>query len=191
MLDRGTRIPVRVVRSQNDVTAPSRVMERPVRQAQDAERVALLRKKHNVKKDDVDWKSVAARLQADMANYRKRQEGRASDEITREKQRLLREFLSIVDQFETILTHIDPNDATHVGVQLAYDALLLLLQREGVKRMDAVGTPFDPAYHEAVARIKADGDAMGMSTIVKVTQPGYTLDDALLRPARVVVAVPQ
>jgi molecular chaperone GrpE len=68
-------------------------------------------------------------------------------------------------------------------VQFIEKKLGALLEREGVNPVDAVGQPFDPAMHEAVAT--EDGSTQNM--VVEVYQPGYKQGDQVLRPARVKV----
>jgi molecular chaperone GrpE len=137
---------------------------------------------------DVDWRDAALRLKAEMENYRKRQKRWADDEILREKERLLGQFLGIVDNLEAALAHLDRGDAVHQGVQVAYDAMLVLLLREGVERIFAKGRPFDPTRHEAVAVVPARRDGRDAMHVIEVTSPGYMFADRVLRPAKVVVA---
>jgi molecular chaperone GrpE len=138
----------------------------------------------------VDWRDAALRLKAEMENYRKRQKRWAEDEILREKADLLFKFLEVVDNLEIALEHIDPQDPTHQGVRLAYDALLNMLLREGVERIFAKNQVFDPNYHEAVAVVPAPRGRGDELRIVEVTSSGYRYNDRVLRPAKVVVAKP-
>ena len=66
--------------------------------------------------------------------------------------------------------------------------LLGLMSRHGVTEVDAIGQPFDPAHHEAMAQ--APDASVAPNTILEVLQKGYKLRDRLLRPARVIVARP-
>jgi molecular chaperone GrpE len=138
----------------------------------------------------VDWRDAALRLKAEMENYRKRQKRWAEDEVKREKADLLLKFLEVIDNLEYALQHIDRRDPAHQGVQLAYDALLNLLLREGVERIFAKGQPFDPHYHDAVAVVPAERGRADELRVVEVTSPGYRFADRVLRPAKVVVAKP-
>jgi molecular chaperone GrpE len=64
--------------------------------------------------------------------------------------------------------------------------LLDALRRFGITAIDALGQPFDPAWHEAVRQQPRPGVAPG--TVVQVLEPGYRIHERVLRPARVVVA---
>ncbi len=141
-----------------------------------------------VAQEEVDWQEVAKRLKAEMENYRKRQRRWAEDQILSEKSDLLRKFLEVVDNLEYALAHIDSGDPAHRGVQVAYDAVLSLLLREGVERIFAKGHPFDPLRHDAVAVVPAPADQSDDLKVIDVTSEGYMFEDRVLRPAKVVVA---
>jgi molecular chaperone GrpE len=140
---------------------------------------------------DVDeWHDRALRLQADMANYRKRQQRLAQEQIEAERQRLLGAFLRVVDDLERALA-VPAAEAGGLrqGVELTHRAALQLLQKEGVVALEAEGQPFDPNWHEAVATVRSNGRGVEPETVVRVVEPGYRLGERLLRPAKVVVAV--
>jgi molecular chaperone GrpE len=61
-----------------------------------------------------------------------------------------------------------------------------ILERFGIRKIEALGAPFDPMLHEAV--MAADDASQAPGTVVAVVEDGYTIRDRLLRPARVVVA---
>ncbi|MBN1247957.1 MAG: nucleotide exchange factor GrpE, partial [Anaerolineae bacterium] len=129
----------------------------------------------------IDWKDRALRLQAEMQTYRQRQQRWAQEQVREEKAELLTRFLEVVDNLEQALKHIDPNDAAHQGVRMAYDGLLRMLIREDVERIFAKGRVFDPDVHEAVAVVPAPpghGDDM---RVVEVMTPGYRYKDRVLR----------
>jgi molecular chaperone GrpE len=72
------------------------------------------------------------------------------------------------------------------GVELIQRELLRVLERAGVTRYTAVGQPFDPTRHEAIARV-VSAEATP-DTVVTETAPGYLLNGRVLRPAMVAVA---
>jgi len=76
------------------------------------------------------------------------------------------------------------NDVTTKG--LTEREFLNVLERNGVRRIDPEGQPFNPHQHQAMIEIDQPDVAPG--TIVQVYQPGYVLEDRVLRPAMVVVA---
>jgi molecular chaperone GrpE len=72
------------------------------------------------------------------------------------------------------------------GVELIQRELLRVLERHGVTRYSAVGQPFDPSRHEAIARVVSPEAAAG--SVVAETAPGYLLNGRVLRAALVTVA---
>jgi len=130
-----------------------------------------------------------------MENYRKRQQRTAQDQIAQERNRLLNEFLNIVDDLERALSApandgtAHPGDGLRRGVELTHRAAIQLLEKEGATAIAAEGQPFDPRWHEAVATVPRNGGDVDPGTVVRVLEPGYRITDQLLRPAKVVVAV--
>ena len=124
------------------------------------------------------------RTLAEFANYRRRvdqERNLAREFATRD---LLRQIVPVLDDLQRALgsTPEDQRDAAWIqGVQLIEKKLVALLDREGVTPIDAVGQPFDPALHEAVA---SDPGSSGQ-TVVEVYQTGYRQRNNLLRPAMV------
>jgi molecular chaperone GrpE len=124
------------------------------------------------------------RTLAEFANYRRRVDQeriQARELATRD---LLRHLVPILDDLQRALdsTPEDEREAPWVqGVQLIERKLAALLEREGVTPIEAIGQPFDPALHEAVA---SDPGSDGQ-TVVEVYQAGYRHRTNLLRPAMV------
>jgi molecular chaperone GrpE len=135
-----------------------------------------------------DWKELALRQQAEMVNFRKRQERRADEAVVAERERLLRRVLSVLDNLERALDapRVEPGCAGLAqGVELTRRELVRLLESEGVSAVPAAGVPFTPELHEAISTV---ADPARAGRVVEVVETGYTLNDRLLRPARVVVA---
>jgi molecular chaperone GrpE len=133
-----------------------------------------------------DWQALALRLQADMSNFRQRQTRRVDDAIDTERERLLRLILPVADNLARALSHDGQEDESlRRGVELTFRELMRLLRAEGVTRIEALGQPFTPELHEAVATIATNAK---VGTIVEEVEVGYKLGNKLLRPARVVVA---
>ena len=132
----------------------------------------------------------ALRTLADFDNYRKRI-AREREEWRRQAQeQLLREILPALDNFDRALA-AEPGPAEEsrfrAGVELIHRDFLKALERVGVRPFSAVGELFDPARHQAVARVER-GDVADQ-TVVEETLRGYLFHERVLRPAQVVVAV--
>ncbi len=136
----------------------------------------------------VDWRDMALRLRAEMDNYRKRQQRLAEEQIAAERKRLLAAFLVVPDHLERILQHLQPDDPYHQSIKVAYDDFMKVLRLEGVEPIVAVGAPFNPALHDALAMVSAlDGQTEEMR-VLDEEQKGYRIGAQTLRPARVIVA---
>lgn len=136
------------------------------------------------------WRDRALRLQAEMENFRKRQQRLADERVVNERANLLREFLDANDNLERALSAENADAAAlREGVDLTHQAMQRLLSRAGVQAIDAVGEHFDPRWHEAVSTVPHQVAGVRPDTVVRALTRGYQLNGNLLKPARVVVAV--
>lgn len=132
---------------------------------------------------------LAQRTKADFENYRKRAAREAAAAQQRGVIKLVRELLPAVDNLDRAVAALNgggASDEVASGVKLVHDELIAALGRAGVELFSPEGERFDPEHHEAVAQRPIDGAEPG--TIIEVYQQGCRLDDAVIRPARVVVA---
>jgi len=130
------------------------------------------------------------RLQAEFDNYRKRVQREQSQVMELAAEPVVRRLLEVIDDFELALMHgtekPDYDRFLH-GVELVYAKLLDSLRAEGLERIDAQGTPFDPELHEALLQT---GEGDGEPVVADVLRPGYTLRGRVIRPAGVRVERP-
>jgi molecular chaperone GrpE len=136
-----------------------------------------------------EYLNLAQRTQADFDNYRKRmvREVRAAE--ARGIGKLARELLPALDNLERALAAVETSDPEHhlsAGIRLVTAELSAALGRTGIQGYSPVGELFDPSQHEAVAQQPFEGAEPG--TVAQVLQSGYRLNEAILRPARVIVA---
>ena len=135
-----------------------------------------------------DLRDRSIRTLADFENYRRRSE-REREELKRFAQGdVLRDLLPVVDNLQRALAAGGTVDDLKTGVELTLRQFRDLLKQRGIAEVLALGAPFDPAVHEAVARV--DDDAVTAPTVIDELQRGYTLHGRLLRPALVRVAMP-
>ncbi len=131
------------------------------------------------------------RAVAEFDNARKRA-AREREEYTRyANESLVRELLPVLDNFERALQAArgEPGAAAVTsGVELIQRELMRVLEKAGVTAFASVGQPFDPARHDAVARVPA-GPGRPEGTVVDETARGYLLNGRVLRPAMVTVAM--
>lgn len=129
------------------------------------------------------------RERAEIENVKKRLQRDKADAIRFANESLLRDLLPVLDNLERAVGHAAAggNGQPLVqGVQLVLKAALDVLERHGVRRVEAEGRPFDPSVHEAVARV-ADPEREP-NQVVEQFLPGYRLHDRLLRAAQVSVS---
>lgn len=126
------------------------------------------------------------RVQAEYANYRKRVD----------RDRFLARELAIAEVMTGILPVLDDLDLAHAHGDLEGSSLELIAQkirssfeRFGLAQVGAVGEPFDPKLHEAIAQLPSKD--VTVETIADVVLPGYQLGERLLRAAKVAVSVPE
>ena len=132
------------------------------------------------------------RTAADFDNFRKRTRREVDDAHKRGKEELLRELLPVFDNLERAVVHAgQASDAKAVadGVGMVLKQFADTLGKVGIKRIAAVGGPFDPSLHEAIQQVETNDHPAG--TIVAEVQPGYAMGDRLVRASMVVVAKPK
>jgi len=129
------------------------------------------------------------RALAETDNVRRRAQRDREDYVKYATESLLRDLVPVLDNLERALTAArTAGGGGNVveGVELIQREMLRVLERAGLTRYSAVGQPFDPARHEAIARV-VSGEA-APDTVVHETAPGYLLHGRVLRPALVAVA---
>lgn len=136
-----------------------------------------------------EQKDKYLRLSAEFDNYRKRTMKEKAELILNGGEKSLSSILPVVDDFEraikTMETATDVN-AVKEGVELIYNKFMAVLAQNGVKVIETKDQPLNTDYHEAIAVIPAPSEAQ-KGKILDCVQTGYTLNDKVLRHAKVVV----
>ena len=134
------------------------------------------------------------RALAETENVRRRGEREREDTARFAISRFAGDILSVADNLRRALESV-PSQALEGnefltklvdGVGATERELMSVFEKNGLKRIDPMGRPFDPNFHEVLFEMDAPGKPAG--TVVQVLQPGYTIGERLLRPARVAVA---
>jgi len=133
-----------------------------------------------------EYLALAQRTQADFENYRKRVARDAAVAQERGVCKLAKELLLALDNLDRAIEAAEAEDPLLAGVRLVRSELAAALARAGIEAFAPLGEPFDPNRHEAVAHQPMEGAAAG--TVAEVFQNGYRMGDAVIRPARVLVA---
>jgi molecular chaperone GrpE len=127
------------------------------------------------------------RERAELENFKKRMQREKAEALRFACEPLIRDILPIVDNLERAVEHGGGNGQSVLdGVRLVLKSFLDVLERHGVKRVDAVGQPFDPSRHEAMAQVESTEHEP--NRVVEQHHRGYLLHDRLLRPALVTVS---
>ena len=129
-------------------------------------------------------------LMAEFDNFRKRTVKEKSELIKNAAEGVLKGLLPIVDDFERGLeASAKATDAENVrkGMELIYQKLIKYLAQNGVKPIESTGKPFDPELHEAIAMVPVGEDESKKGMVIDTPTKGYTLNDKVLRHAKVAV----
>lgn len=141
-----------------------------------------------LRREAAEYRDRSVRTLADFDNYRKRVEREREEQRKYALLEPIREFLGVADNLDLALQADGSAEDLKRGVEMIRRQLQDLLRRFGVAEVAAVGQPFDPSLHEAVAREESPGTST--PTVIAELRRGYRLHDRLLRPSMVKVAVP-
>jgi molecular chaperone GrpE len=128
------------------------------------------------------------RSAADFSNYKRRTDDERAQLSQFSTAVLISRLLGVLDDFDRALENVPPeaHDAWIEGVKLVERKLRGVLESEGVTQIEAVGLPFDPNLHEAVAHEETTAHAD--NEVIGEVQRGYRLHDRVIRPSLVRVA---
>jgi molecular chaperone GrpE len=150
------------------------------------EEVEVLEKKH----EEVDYKEKYYYLAAEMQNMQRRYDKEKESLLKYGSEKILRDLLEVVDNFERTLSFI-ANDSDEkvkniaVGIDMINKQFMETLKKHGLTQVEALGKAFDPNFHEALAQQPSEGKQD--QEIIHVHQNGYVLNERLIRPAKVVI----
>ena len=135
------------------------------------------------------FRTIAQRAQADLANYKKRAAEEFLEGTISAKAQVLTKLLSVVDDQDRALEMV-PEDAVAPGwlegLKLVHKKIAHVLEVEGVSKIDPLGQPFEPFECEAVLYEEIPGEEDGQ--VVKIVRNGYKHHNRVLRAAQVVVS---
>lgn len=129
------------------------------------------------------------RLMAEFDNFRKRTARQRNEERATAAIGTMNSLLPVVDDFDRAKVNSEKEDTEENfpnGVELVYQKLKRTLESLGLKQMVSTGEVFDAELHEAFTEIPAPAPEM-VGKVVDTIEPGYTLNDKLIRHAKVVV----
>ena len=134
------------------------------------------------------YKDRLVRLAAEFDNYKKRTGREFTALVKNAGESLITELLPILDNMERALQAPQTSDETRSfaqGFEMIRQQFLEKLVKAGMKEITAEGAPFDPTLHEAVMAV--DNEEHPADTVITVVEKGYTLNEKVLRAAKVIV----
>lgn len=159
-----------------------------------AENAQLRNRANNLESDKTEVIDRLVRLQADFDNLRKRTERERADIHSRLVVDVAKKLLPVIDNLNRAVNAEDSVQASESeefrhfwnGVKLIYKQLTEVLTSLGIEAIPAVGEPFDPNFHEAVAT--EQNDEVEPDHITEELARGYRMGTKLLRPSMVKVS---
>lgn len=128
-------------------------------------------------------------LMAEFDNYRKRTVKEKAELIKNGGEKAMLGLLPVIDDFERAIDAINKSsdvESLKEGVDLIYNKFMKYLESQQVKPMESTGTDFDADVYEAVTTFPAPDESM-KGKVIDTVQKGYTINEKVLRHAKVVV----
>ena len=176
--------------TQDDAAENEEIQEEDVQDsAAPTEEEKLAQELEEANKVIEEQKDKYLRLSAEFDNYRKRTMKEKAELILNGAEKTISSILPIVDDFERALKNMETATdvaAVKEGVELIYNKFMSVLGQDGVKVIETKEKPLDTDFHEAIAVIPAPDKSL-KGKILDCVQTGYTLNDKVIRHAKVVV----
>ena len=144
--------------------------------AEAAERISILEDKY-------------LRQAAEFDTYRKRTLKEKAEIIKNGGERVIESILPVLDDFERALSTMQKNEEAAIyltAVELIYSKFVKILEQNGLKKIEAKDQAFDTDYHEAIAMVPTPDESL-KGKVLDCVQTGYTLNDKVIRHAKVAV----
>jgi molecular chaperone GrpE len=137
-----------------------------------------------------EYRDRMLRMAAELENFKKRAAREQDDLKKYATENLIRQLLTVVDNLERAIASASPENINGQsvvdGVALTLAEINKILEKHYVSPIQALGEPFDPAFHQAMCHEESADQPP--NTVVQEFQKGYLIHDRLLRPAMVVVS---
>lgn len=136
-----------------------------------------------------EMKDKYLRLSAEFDNYRKRTLREKADMLKYAAEDTLRDMLPVIDDLDRAMQAVESAtdiDSLKQGIALITNKFHEFIKGKGVRVIECIGQPLDTDLHEAISKIPAPDEAQ-KGKIIDVVQKGYTLNEKVMRFAKVVV----
>lgn len=126
---------------------------------------------------------------AEFDNYRKRTMKEKAELIKNGGERAIESILPVLDDFERALSNMSKDESSAeimTGVELIYNKFVGILKQNGLQKIETDGAVFDTDFHEAIAMVPTPDENL-KGKVLDCIQAGYTLNDKVIRHAKVAV----
>ena len=156
-------------------------------EAKAAKKKAKAEKKDKSKEKIEELEDRVKRQMAEFENFRKRTEKEKAQMYETGAKSVIEKILPVVDNFERGLNAVPEGeqDSFAEGMNMIYKQLMTELEAIGVKPIEAVGTEFNPDFHNAVMQVESDEYESGI--VAQELQKGYMYRDTVVRHSMVAV----
>lgn len=146
----------------------------------------VLTPEEKAKAEAAEWKDKYIRLYAEFDNYKKRTLKEKAELILNGGEKTITSILPVLDDFERAFADKGKDaDAVREGFELIFKKLIKTLEGLGVKKIETEEKDFDVDFHEAIAMVPGADEKKGK--VIDCVQNGYTLNDKVIRHAKVAV----
>jgi molecular chaperone GrpE len=146
----------------------------------------LLEKVQTLTDERDQLKDQVLRAMADFQNFKRRNQQEMANFRQFAIEKFVRDLLPVLDNFERSLVHLEAGAKVEnvlEGVRAVERQLRNALEAQSVTRIDALGQPFDPEFHEALGTEHVEDQEE--DTVSSEIEPGYKMGEKIIRPARV------
>ena len=126
---------------------------------------------------------------AEFDNYRKRTMKEKAELIKNGGERAIESILPVLDDFERALANMSKDESAAeilTGIELIYNKFIAILKQNGLQKIETEGADFDTDFHEAIAMVPTPDESL-KGKVLDCVQTGYTLNDKVIRHAKVAV----
>lgn len=126
---------------------------------------------------------------AEFDNYRKRTMKEKAELIKNGGERAIESILPVLDDFERALANMSKDESAAeilTGIELIYNKFIGILKQNGLQKIETEGADFDTDFHEAIAMVPTPDESL-KGKVLDCVQTGYTLNDKVIRHAKVAV----
>lgn len=178
-----------IVNEEQETTAEEQVEAAETKES-DKKELTPEEKISELEKQIEELKNQQLYKMAEFDNFRKRVMQEKADLIKNGGAKFITTLLPIIDDMERAQQNMDKYEdvaAVKEGLSLIIDKFFKLMAQEGLKKMEVVGQPFDADLHEAIAMVPGQPDDQ-KGKVMNCIMNGYTLNDKVIRYAKVAVA---